>query len=313
MKMMSTGLSWIVLVVLAVGLMFATGCNGDTQEAAEGDCTICHNETTVVMARTIEWERSLHGSGESYLRSTTASCAGCHSNEGFTSMLSAGQNFSEIKAGVTSPTMPNCRTCHEIHVSYTEKDWTLTTREPVIFAATGGTYNAGAGNICTNCHQPRLAPPATSSGTITVETNRWGPHHGVQGTTFLGLGGYGATSSQSVHYSQNIKDGCATCHMVNGRHEMTPSVQACLPCHTGLTNFDYKGAQTQVKAQVAELKNLLEAKGMLKDDLPVPGTYPAAQAGALWNYISVKEDGSSGVHNPAYFKSVLQTAIEAVR
>jgi hypothetical protein len=313
MKIMRMGLSWIVLAALAAGLMMTTACTDDNEQAAGDDCTICHNETTVVLAKNIEWERSLHGSGESYLRSTTASCAGCHSSEGFSSMLSANQKFSEVKTGVSNPTMPNCRTCHEIHVSYTEADWKLTTREPVNFVATGGTYNAGAGNLCVNCHQPRLAPPAASDGTVTIETVRWGPHHGVQGTSFLGLGGYGATSSQSVHYSSNIKDGCATCHMVNGRHEMTPSVQSCLPCHTGLTNFDYKGTQTQVKTQVMELKELLEAKGMIKDDLPVPGKYPSAQAGAIWNYLVATEDGSAGVHNPTFFKSVLQASIEAVK
>lgn len=307
------GLSWIALTGLAAGMMVTTACTSDGNRVASGDCIVCHNETTVVLAKNIEWERSLHSSGDSYLRSTAASCAACHSSEGFSSMLSTKQKFSEVKTGVSNPTMPNCRTCHEIHTRYTEEDWKLTTREPVNFVATGGTYNAGAGNLCANCHQPRLAPPTPSNGNINIETLRWGPHHGVQGSSFLGLGGYSAPSRQSVHYSSKIQDGCATCHMENGRHEMAPSVQSCSPCHTGLTNFDYKGAQTQVKAQIVELKKLLEDKGMIKDDLPVPGTYPSAQAGAIWNYLVVTEDGSSGVHNPAFFRSILQSSIEAVR
>ena len=313
MKKIRMGLLWTALIVLVAGMMMTAACKGDNKPAAAGDCTICHNESTVVMAKTVEWDRSVHASGDAYLRSTSASCAGCHSNEGFSAMLKAGQNFSEVKTGVTSPTMPNCRTCHEIHVRYNEEDWKLTTRKPVTFVATGGTYDAGSGNICVNCHQPRLAPPASGSGNVTIDSVRWGPHHGVQGTSFLGFGGYGITSSQSVHYSLSIKDGCGSCHMVNGRHEMTPNVQACLPCHASLTNFDYHGVQTQVKDQISELKKSLEAKGMLKDDLPVPGTYPSAQAGALWNYLVVTEDGSSSVHNPAYFRALLQSSIDAVR
>jgi hypothetical protein len=69
--------------------------------------------------------------------------------------------------------------------------------------------------------------------------------------------------------------------MVNGRHEMLPSVAACHSCHTGLQNFNYQGIQTEVKGLVDELKKLLEDRGMLRDDLPEPGTYPGAQAGAL--------------------------------
>jgi hypothetical protein len=177
--------------------------------------------------------------------------------------------------------------------------------------ASGRTYNAGDGNLCANCHQPRAAPPV-ESGNITIDSVRWGPHHGVQGSSFLGVGGYGVADSPSVHYS-TVKDGCVTCHMVNGRHEMLPNVAACQPCHTGLQNFDNQGIQTEVKGLVDELKKLLEARGMLRDDLPVPGTYPGAQAGALWNYLAVTEDGSSGVHNPEYIKSLLRVSIEAVK
>jgi hypothetical protein len=101
--------------------------------------------------------------------------------------------------------------------------------------------------------------------------------------------------------------------MVNGRHEMIPDVAACQSCHPGLTSFDNNGVQTEVKGRIAELKGLLETKGMLSNGLPVPGTYPEKQAGALWNYLSVTEDGSSGVHNPEYIESLLQTSINAMK
>lgn len=304
----------LVLTALVVGLLITAGCSrSDQGQATTEQCSLCHNETTVILAKRIQWERSKHGSGEAYLRGTSSSCAGCHSSEGFVAMLDAGKNFSEVKEGVTNPTGPNCRTCHEIHITYTEQDWKRRTEQPVDFVASGRTYNAGAGNLCANCHQPRAALPASVSGNITVDSIRWGPHHGVQGTSFLGIGGYGVDNRPSVHYSTNIRDGCVVCHMVNGLHDMVPNVSACQSCHPGLTNFDYQGTQKEIKGMIDELKGLLEVKGMLRVDLPIPGTYPEAHAGALWNYLAVIEDGSSGVHNPEYIKSLLRVSIEAVK
>jgi hypothetical protein len=304
---------------MAAALILVSGCvraqaqvASPTNQITAGNCVICHNETTVVLAKQIQWEKSKHGSGDAYLRSTTSACAGCHSSEGFTAMLAAGQNFSEVKEGVTNPTGPNCRTCHEIHTTYTERDWARRDEQLVNFATVSKTYDAGEGNLCANCHQPRSAPPAAEGGNITVDSVRWGPHHGVQATSFLGVGGYGVDGNPSVHYS-NIKNGCPTCHMVNSRHEMTPDVAACQSCHSELTDFDLGGVQTEIKGRLAQLKGLLEAKGLLKNDLPVPGTYPEARAGALWNYLSVREDASSGVHNPVYLLSLLQNAINALK
>ncbi len=45
----------------------------------------------------------------------------------------------------------------------------------------------------------------------------------------------------------------------------------------------------------------------------VPGTYSSARAGALWNYLTVLEDRSDGVHNPKYAKDLLQAAIDALK
>ena len=312
MKRVKIRPAWLVLIGLIAGLLIASGCASHQGQVTAGNCVVCHNETTLVLAKQIQWERSIHGSGEAYLRGTSASCAGCHSSEGFVAMLDGGKNFSEVKEGVTNPTGPNCRTCHEIHTAYTEQDWARRTEQPVNFVTTKNTYNAGAGNLCANCHQPRSAPPTTGSGNVTVDSVRWGPHHGVQATSFLGVGGFGVDGSASVHYS-TIKNGCPTCHMVNGRHEMIPDVAACQSCHLGLANFDNNGVQKEVKGMIAELKGLLETRGILSNDLPVPGTYPEKQAKALWNYLSVTEDGSSGVHNPKYIESLLQTSINAMK
>jgi hypothetical protein len=100
--------------------------------------------------------------------------------------------------------------------------------------------------------------------------------------------------------------------MVNDRHEMEPDITSCEICHSDIESFDYNGVQTEVKEMLEELGGLLEAKGLLEDGHPVLGTYPEEQAGALWNYIAVVEDGSLGVHDPDFIRAILQVGIDAL-
>lgn len=88
----------------------------------------------------------------------------------------------------------------------------------------------------------------------------------------------------------------------------------CLSCHGELDDFDRNGVQTEVKALQDELRALLLADGIMDETgLTVKGTYSSAQVGAFWNYKYVGADGSSGVHNPAYTKALLKSAIDALK
>jgi hypothetical protein len=100
--------------------------------------------------------------------------------------------------------------------------------------------------------------------------------------------------------------------MVNDRHEMAADITSCEMCHSDIESFDYHGVQTEVEEMLEELADLLETKGLLEDGHPVPGTYPEEQAGALWNYITVIEDGSLGVHDSDFTKVILQVGINAL-
>ena len=190
-------------------------------------------------------------------------------------------------------------------------DFALRATEPFNLYVSGERFNFGDGNLCANCHQPREAAPAMGSGTVEVTSTHWGPHHGVQATSFLGIGGYGVEPSVSRPHYESVSNGCPQCHMVNERHEMAPNLAACQICHADIKSFDFNGVQTKVESMLEELGGLLEAKGLLQDGHPVPGTYPEAQAGALWNYIAVTEDGSLGVHNADYLEQLLQVGIDA--
>ena len=282
------------------------------------DCMACHNDTTVITGKKTGWSESMHGTGEAYARGTSASCAACHSGGGFSAMVAAGLTPDTVTEGDPNPTRQDCRTCHQIHTSYTTADWALETTAPVaLFAFENEIYDGGKGNLCANCHQPRRTVDAVdAAGNINVSSTHWGPHHGPQSAMLLGLGGAGNVTGFPSAHAMLVRDTCVTCHIgKNMTHTFEPAVSACVTCHADATNFDIDGVQTEVEALIAEVGELLKAKGLLDEEGdPVVGTYPAAQASALWDYIFITiEDGSLGVHNPRYTKGLLQAAVKALQ
>lgn len=301
------------------------GPAGPPSEASDLSCTDCHNDSTVITGTQTAWSTSLHGSGESYAYAgSRAECAGCHSGGAFSERIAAGiTDPNQVAAGDPNPTRQDCRTCHQIHTTYTKDDFALETTDPVaLIAFAGQTYDGGMGNLCANCHQPRTAFPEAVDGQVEVTSTHWGPHHGPESAILLGIGGAGdVVGSPSKHASQ-VEDTCVACHMGADRsHTFTPSVTlfgreflnvtTCQECHEGVEDFDVNGVQTQVQTLLDELQSLLVAKGLLTSEgSPVVGTYPENEAGALWNWILIaEEDGSLGVHNPTYTIDLLEASI----
>lgn len=301
----------------------------------EGECTDCHNNTTLVKSKQIQVEQSVHGSGAN-LQRNGANCAICHTSEGFTERIEAG-TF-ELAEAVINPTSINCRTCHNIHETYTSDDWSLAVTDAVKLELTGDTYDKGNSNICASCHQPRIdyEIPQVGGADVEITSIRFGPHYGVQSSILLGVGGYGEYTGSNVHYDA-VDNGCISCHMTDagafgkkaGGHTFKPSYETeeneeivtvdylagCQKCHEDIETFDRNGVQTEVQAMFDELQGLLVAKGIIDSEthLAIEGTYTSEQAGALWNYRTVYGDRSLGVHNPGFTKFLLQTAIDALK
>jgi len=318
-------------VVFALAVLLA----GTSSVSAQAiTCMDCHNDTTVITGKQTGWSESMHGTGEAYGRGTSASCAACHSGGAFSAMVAAGLTPNTVKVGDPNPTRQDCRACHQIHTTNTAADWALETTAPVVlYALQGVTYNGGKGNLCANCHQPRRKiADADPNGIIRVTSTHWGPHHGTQSAMLLGKAGASIQGNPSAH-AMLVRDTCVTCHIGQDySHTFEPSVSACVVCHPGTKNFDINGVQTEVDALIAQVRDLLLAKGMLAAEKeyeigdggiieevvvgyhPVVGGYPAAQASALWDYIFIAiEDGSRGVHNPRYTKALLQAAVAALQ
>ena len=229
-------------------------------------------------------------------------------------MIAEGLTPDKVESGDPNPTHQDCRTCHQVHTSYTAADWALTTTDPVaLYALEGATFDGGAGNLCGVCHQPRRPMDAADAdGNVEITSTHWGPHHGPQTAMLLGIGGAGEVEgSPSAHYSM-VENTCVTCHVgENDDHSFEPNAAACVACHGEVDSFDLNGVQTEVEEMAAQLEEKLTTAGLLVDGHPNPGVYPAGQAQAAWNWIMITlEDSSMGVHNPKYTKALLEWSLE---
>jgi hypothetical protein len=285
-------------------------------DAEDLTCTECHNETNVVSGKWNQWAESAHGMGESYVRGTSSSCAGCHSGNAFADMIAAGLSPNEVAEGDPDPTRQDCRACHLIHDSYTFDDFAVRTSDAVaLYAVEGSTYDGGHGNLCVNCHQPRRVIPDPVDGVISGISSHWGPHHGPQSAMLLGVAGAGVTLPSPAHAHYGVGDTCVHCHMGEGaNHTFEADVDRCQVCHPGLEDFNFNNVQTDVEALIIELGDLLVAAGLIdqntEDGHPIVSEAPEDQAIALWNWIYVAhEDKSLGVHNAPYAKALLEEGI----
>ena len=92
------------------------------------------------------------------------------------------------------------------------------------------------------------------------------------------------------------------------------NLAGCMTCHEDIESFDRNGVQTEIEELFEELHGLLVDKGLIDEEgSGIQGTFTSEQAGALWNYKTVEEDQSMGIHNPNYTKFLLETAIEALQ
>ena len=219
-----------------------------------------------------------------------------------------------------------CTTCHGSHSTFDfENDGNdMALRQgfrPVnLFYDPSISIDLGISNTCVNCHQPRnsyVVPGPVDD--YTNSSSRFGPHHGPQSTVLFGI--LGAEVSGSVPYPAAGSNGhvavsCTGCHMgettdgSDGAHSFIPTGNSCAECHAiDIENLEI----ANFESDMATLKSGLIDLGVLQEnDRPIPGTYPANVAQALWNYRTLLEDQSNGIHNPEYAKALLTNSIEAL-
>jgi len=299
------------------------GPAAEAAAAAELSCTECHNDTTLIWSKEAQFrETSVHGTGESFIRGEGTDCAGCHGTEGAKARINAGLPPHDPSVEAVVNVSPfDCRTCHNIHMTYTSADWALTGGEQAAkLEVSEGTFDGGQGNLCANCHQIRNPQPEVADGNVEITSSRYGTHYGVEAQMLLGEGGLGLTGEPSAHY-ETVDNTCVGCHMGEERsHTYLPEVARCQECHDDAEDFDINGVRTEVAAMLEELHGLFVAEGLLdaEEDLWIasndaPLVVPEAVAQAMWNYKFVTYDQSMGVHNPSYTRDLLELALETMR
>ncbi|HUF08980.1 MAG TPA: T9SS type A sorting domain-containing protein [Rhodothermales bacterium] len=307
----------------------------------EGVCGRCHEEEPYHV-KNAEWKFSKHGSGTTFARGTSATCAPCHSGWGGIANLEPSSNLE-----LTSGNVPiTCAVCHDPHSAEHEfqlrnvEDVTLMNGEVVRFG--------GNGRLCMNCHKSRV-----NADTYTNQyAPRYGPHYSNQTDMLAGtnVATFGRDLPNSTHRDA-VPDLCVGCHMAEapsgvgegmlGGHTWnmhledpdTPEeplpgergyhdgilhfVEPCQPCHGQIQTFDdlmarddYDG-DGEVESAKAEIQGLLNRVAMLLPPLGdttvvVAPDYNSVQLKAAFNWIFVHEDGSHGLHNFRFATSLLQ-------
>jgi len=305
------------------------GINGTDGTAT---CGVCHDNSETVETKIGQWENSFHAnSGLQFENRTT--CAPCHTSQGFKEALAI--DSSATMAAIENPANINCYTCHKIHDTYTASDWSLRVTEPSPFWLTGETADLGKANLCIKCHQERTSyaiPDVTNpDGIYTVTSTRFGPHYGVQGTSISGIGFYKVGEGYMNSAHTGIEDACINCHMASavgyatGGHtwimedeEEGLNTNGCLECHTAEEAGTLKEElAVEITDLMTQLGTKLEAARIYNpagtSGYAVKGDYPNKIAGAYWNWISIEEDRSLGVHNPKFVKRILEKSIESLQ
>ena len=346
-----------IMVMAVSGLIFIgctkegpqgpAGAAGTNGKDANATCTNCHNFGDTVIVKIFQYDASKHASASTIAEAARSGCSGCHSHEGFLEKLQTG---STVTQAYNDAAPINCRTCHKIHNSYTPADWALrdvtpvhpyidtTTTIDLTVTLAGG--SDGTSNLCGKCHQARKTSPwiTNPKGTdsLSVASNRWGPHHGPQ---FLMLAGKGAFEMGSSAFGSTNHKGnatCRNCHMgvaqgnMVGGHTWAMTSTAtgdntavCKPCHTAIgSTFDYNGVQTEIATKFNTLKTLLGNKGII-DTVSTsanylllkgvtaahPKKFTQIQLSVIWNWNLVLADRSEGIHNHAYIRDMLDAGI----
>ncbi len=346
-----------IMVMAVSGLIFIgctkegpqgpAGANGTNGKDANATCTNCHNFSDTVIVKIFQYDASKHAAATTIAEAARGGCSGCHSHEGFLEKLQTG---STVTQAYNDAAPINCRTCHTIHATYTPADWALRDVTPVhpyidttssidlTVQLAGGTD--GTSNLCGKCHQARKTSPWVTNpkGTdsLSVTSNRWGPHHGPQFLMLAGKGAFemGSSAFRSTNHKGNAT--CRNCHMgpaqgnMVGGHTWTMSssstgdnVAVCKPCHSAIgTTFDYNGAQTTINTKYKTLMTLLGNKNII-DTVASSSTYlllkgvsaskpkkfTQIQLAVIWNFNMVAADRSMGIHNFAYFSDMLDAGI----
>lgn len=309
------------------GIDGVDGVNGIDGVDGTASCVACHSDThRDPIHATYELSGHAEGGAVSYAGGRD-SCSRCHSNEGYINYITG-----QPAVAIENPTAISCTTCHSSHETFDFEndgaDYALRNTQPVTLTLTDNyviDYENNS-NGCVDCHQPRsMAPVDDGTGEYLQANSRFYPHYGGQSTMLEGIQGSFIAGTSTAYpgvgsAAHRTGASCTTCHMGDSTEDSTGmhtfkasfSASACTTCHGASVPTEVTG----LAANMADLHDALLALGLIDDagsTIVQTEVIPFKQAQALWNYKTVEEDHSHGVHNPKYATALIKNALEAVQ
>jgi len=311
-----------------------------------GRCHIgcgCHRDTTYPTFQ--RWSESKHGGVDDNVAEYFANgqlltvCGVCHSGDyRLEAVIGDAAPGDELLVGKTAGEMNGvaCVICHDPHsrtghAANPDPGWDYQLRyrqvaDPTPSNSAHDSSDPDRFNLCGQCHRGR--------GRTWQSTDR-GPHHSVQSNVYVGEMPMPegqeddplAASVRSVHASADEQ--CCTCHMFRNDTDGGPIPSAGGHTFEGSTEgcsaADCHASPDAALAAMTSLQNEVQA-GL--DDIAArlgdPNAWEYAAAGgadeagqsalsdeikkARFLYHYVISDGSLGVHNPQYVRSMLRKA-----
>ncbi len=273
-------------------------------------------------------------------------CIRCHDGQGYVNFTKGiGTNTNGFPQ--SKQEMVACASCHDPHGS--SNPYQLRTRPAGSDTLANGYHyqNVGNGAVCLDCHKSRRN---TATYVLTrVTSSTWGPHHNSQGDLYQGqnLATFGGPPYRSTLHYQFLQNACVTCHMAPtdtlnplnrdkvGGHALYlhneetdyDHLKACQSCHFGKTRFDqfiadadYDGDgiiepwRHEVSGSLIRLAIQLPPVGVdsVAWQLIAADSNNVTLRKAYINYLSIRDGGEMGMHNPKYIIDALVASRNAL-
>ncbi len=307
--------TWIMMLVVIATLFVLTGCEEEfpasPSEPSKPSEPARASDLEIVTLISDEWKQTDKAFALANPAARETCAVECHDGAAFsTGEFIPGNHFTGI----------DCQACH----AGKGKELMETGVAKVPFMAEP--VKVGEAAACVSCHHGRRDTAAAfqtyADGKATGFTY---PHYGA----YALVSGEGGMEYPDITYATSTLHAnldCISCHMpeIDGyvSHTFKPDPNAsCASCHPGLKDFNFNSGQDKIKTMLDEVeKAILEstktvfvgsAHGSLvfqKADGTelTPQEVPIEAYVAAYNWYMIKGDGSYGVHNPQYAKSLLQ-------
>lgn len=331
----------IIIYILAsvmILVMALTGCRAadpiepggpDGESAADGEQIAALESTENISAQWKLSEKKFMDPFPAGRGPEEGNCRLCHDGYAF-----SNQKMEDLPDELPHVTGIDCQACHTDFGKETLDSGSVDlTNQNLGYI---DLVEAGTGSMCFACHHGRRNPEVAYEEKVSGEMNRFTyPHYGPAAV----LTGEGGMELAEYEYSSttahvNIENSCVGCHMPdtdNGYAAHTFYMdeayleQSCATCHSGIDTFNLNGVQDEVKAMKDQLYEAIlddtgatevtTAGGQFIFEIADGSTLEVEEVSdeaylAAYNWYLVKGDGSLGVHNPAYAKSLLRNSYE---